>query len=211
MLARPMLASIFVVQGSAALRNPDRLVSQAKPVTDTLVPWAKQLAPPAVADRIPEDPKALVRLNGAVQVVGGLALATGRFPRIGALLLLGSMLPTTWAGHPFWTEDDPERRHAQRIQLLKNVTMAGGLMLAAVDTEGRPSLWWRARHGAKGARHSAKGARHGVKGAREAVKGARQGTGRAAERARHEIRRTARRARREAGQGATRLRAKLPG
>lgn len=189
MLARPMLASIFVIQGASAVKNPDALVPRAKPVTDTLVPQLKRLAPPAVADRIPEDPKTLVRVNGAVHLVGGLMLATGRLPRTGALLLLASMIPTTWAGHAFWQEDDPEQRYGQRIQLLKNVTMTGGLLLAAVDTDGRPGLWWRARHG---------------------VKGARKGTGRAAKQAGHEVRRTAGQARREAGHGARRLRARMP-
>jgi uncharacterized membrane protein YphA (DoxX/SURF4 family) len=33
----------------------------------------------------------------------------------------------------------------QRIHFLKNVSMLGGLILAATDTNGRPSLGWRAK------------------------------------------------------------------
>jgi hypothetical protein len=33
----------------------------------------------------------------------------------------------------------------QRMQFLKNAAMAGGLILAALDTEGRPSVRWRAK------------------------------------------------------------------
>jgi hypothetical protein len=36
----------------------------------------------------------------------------------------------------------------QRIQFFKNVSMLGGLLLAALDTEGRPSLSWRAHRAA---------------------------------------------------------------
>ena len=35
-------------------------------------------------------------------------------------------------------------RPAQKIQFLKNLSMLGGLLLATVDTEGKPGLAWRA-------------------------------------------------------------------
>ncbi|SDT22953.1 DoxX family protein [Actinopolymorpha singaporensis] len=149
MIARPMLASTFVVHGVRAIRNPDPLVPSAKSVTDQLVPTAKRMAPPAIADRIPEDPRTLVRINGAVQVVGGIALATGVGRRWGALALAASVLPTTYAGHAFWEEKDAESRGQQQVHFLKNVSIFGGLLLAAVDTEGKPGLAWRASHSAE--------------------------------------------------------------
>ena len=102
---------------------------------------------------MPTDPATLVRINGAAQVLAGLALATGRAPRLSALVLTGSLLPTTYAGHPFWEEKDKAARAAQRIHFLKNTSMLGGLILAATDLEGRPSLSWRARRAAKKASH----------------------------------------------------------
>ena len=52
----------------------------------------------------------------------------------------------------------------QRIQFLKNVSMFGGLLLASVDTEGKPGVAWRARRAAtdvkREARRLAKDARH---------------------------------------------------
>ncbi|MBK6501203.1 MAG: hypothetical protein IPG03_02165 [Candidatus Microthrix sp.] len=36
-----------------------------------------------------------------------------------------------------------------RIQFEKNASILGGLLLATVDTEGRPGLGWRARRAAK--------------------------------------------------------------
>ena len=39
---------------------------------------------------------------------------------------------------------DPQVRAQQRTQFLKNLGLLGGLLLAAVDTEGRPGLAYRA-------------------------------------------------------------------
>src|SRR5205807_669938 len=54
--------------------------------------------------------------------------------------------PTTLAAHRFWEEEDPELRSQQQVHFVKNLGLLGGLMLAAADTEGKPSLAWRARH-----------------------------------------------------------------
>jgi uncharacterized membrane protein YphA (DoxX/SURF4 family)/ElaB/YqjD/DUF883 family membrane-anchored ribosome-binding protein len=98
---------------------------------------------------LPDNPELLVKLNAGVQVGGGLLLATGRFRRLSALMLIGSIVPTTWAGHRFWELEDPEQRGQQRMQFLKNLGMLGGLVLELVDTEGAPSLSWRTRRMAR--------------------------------------------------------------
>jgi hypothetical protein len=92
----------------------------------------------------------LVRVNGIVQVSGGVLLAVGKYPRLAALALMGSIAPTTYAGHRFWQETDVEVRAQQKIQLLKNLGLLGGLILAVLDTEGAPSLGWKARRGVRG-------------------------------------------------------------
>ena len=61
-----------------------------------------------------------------------------------AATLASSLVPTTLAGHPFWQETDPAVRSAQRVQFLKNASILGGLILAANDTDGKPSVSWRA-------------------------------------------------------------------
>ncbi|MEU8224868.1 DoxX family protein [Kribbella sp. NPDC048915] len=166
-LARPLLSMIFVVQGANSIRNPEPLVPKAQPVTDRLVPMVKQVAPPQVSDRIPETTVNLVRLNGVVQVVGGLALATGKGRRLGASVLAATLVPVTVAGHPFWQVKDKETRQAQRIQFMKNLGLLGGLLLAAVDTEGKPGVAWRATHGARAAKRETK---RGAKAARREAK-----------------------------------------
>lgn len=128
-----MLASMFVAGGAAALREPEAHVPAAEPVTETLKPVADQAAPGSAM--LPDDTAQLVRINGAVQVVAGLALATGHFPRLAALVLAGTLGPTTVAGHAFWDEVDPQRRQEQQIHFIKNVSMAGGLLMATLDPD----------------------------------------------------------------------------
>ncbi len=142
--ARTMLAGIFISSGSAALNDPEPLVPRATPVVDRIAPWLERAVP-----ALPSDATSLVRLNGAVQVVGGLLLATGRFRRLAALTLAGSLIPSTLAGHPFWQKTDPVERRMHQIHFLKNLGLFGGLLLAALDTEGRPGVAWRTRHTAQ--------------------------------------------------------------
>ncbi|MEI8412698.1 MULTISPECIES: DoxX family protein [unclassified Kribbella] len=166
-LARPLLSMIFVVQGANSIRNPEPLVPKAQPVTDRLVPMVKKVAPPQIGDRIPETTVNLVRLNGAVQILGGLALASGKGRRLGAATLAATLVPVTVAGHPFWQVKDKEARAVQRIQFMKNLGLLGGLLLAVVDTEGKPGVAWRASHGARAAKRETK---RGAKAAKREAK-----------------------------------------
>lgn len=153
LLARPLLASMFLYGGVNAIRNAEGHGKAAEPVTDKLTELADRIAPQVP---IPHDPVTLVRINGAAQLAAGAALATGHVPRISSAVLAASLVPTTLAGHRFWEESDPAQRKAQTINFLKNVSMLGGLLLASVDTEGKPGVAWRARHAVKDAKREAK-------------------------------------------------------
>jgi uncharacterized membrane protein YphA (DoxX/SURF4 family) len=135
-VARPLLASIFVSGGLDALRNPEGKVKAAEAVTGPLTRHISAL---------PDDTALLVRVNGGVQVVAGILLSLGKFRRISSLALIGSIVPTTLAGHRFWDEVDDEKSAQQQVHFLKNLGVLGGLILAAADTEGEPSVSWRLR------------------------------------------------------------------
>lgn len=152
-LARPMLASIFVVGGAHALRNAPALAETAEPVAHRLVPLLQKAAPSVP---VPTDPTTLVRINAATQVVAGLALATGRAPRLSALALAATVAPTTIAGHRFWEAEDKAARQEQQIHFFKNVSALGGLLIAAGDTDGKPGVAWRTRRAATDARREAR-------------------------------------------------------
>jgi putative oxidoreductase len=131
-VARPLLASMFVTGGLDALRHPDSKVKMADAVVAPLT---------ARFPALPNDPRTFVRINGAVQVGAGTLLARGTAPRIASLVLIASLLPTTYAGHRFWEEADEGRRAGQRIHLLKNLGLLGGLVLSAA--------WPRTHHHAR--------------------------------------------------------------
>jgi putative oxidoreductase len=125
-VARPMLASMFVYGGAMALKDPGPRAAKAEPTAERL----QKLAP-----GLPITGANLARFNGAAQLAAGLALATGRFPRLAALGLAATLPPTTIAGHPYWNETDPGARANQRIHFLKNVSMTGGLLMATLDPD----------------------------------------------------------------------------
>ncbi len=134
-----MLAGMFIAGGLDAVRDPASKEQLAKDVA------------PGIAEPLglPSDPVKLVRINGAVQLVAGTLLAFGKLPRLSATALAISLVPTTWAGHRFWEHTDKQQRTQQQIQFLKNVGLLGGLIFAANDRGGRPSLTWRARRAAR--------------------------------------------------------------
>jgi uncharacterized membrane protein YphA (DoxX/SURF4 family) len=99
-------------------------------------------------------------MNGAAQVAGGLLLATGHATTPAALVLAGSLVPTTLAGHAFWQTTDPTERAQQQVHFFKNVSLLGGLLFAALDNEGRPGVVWRAGHLGSHAADSTRRAAH---------------------------------------------------
>jgi uncharacterized membrane protein YphA (DoxX/SURF4 family) len=104
-----LLGVMFVKLGFDAARSPGPRVEKAA---------ALGLSNPALA----------VRGNGAAMVVGGAALTLNKLPRLAALGLIASMIPTTLAGHAFWEAEGGERK-AQEIQFGKNLALIGGLIL----------------------------------------------------------------------------------
>lgn len=114
-LSRAALAAPFVQLGYEAVKEPGMRVRAAEKVG------------------IPEEyADAAVRANGATMVLGGLAVAIGVQPRLGAAAVIGSLIPTTIAGHAFWNDTDPVARKTNQIQVLKNLGLAGGLLAVVV-------------------------------------------------------------------------------
>ena len=169
-IARPLLAAMFVDSGLDQFRHPGPKVERARPLVD-------KIAEPL---RLPNDPELLVRANGAAMAGAGTLFAIGRLPRLSALVLAATIVPTTYAAHPFWAEKDPEQRRQQRGHFIKNLGLLGGVLLATVDTEGKPGLAWRSQRAARDARRAA---HHAKKDARRATRGARRETKLAARRA----------------------------
>ena len=140
-----MLAATFIYGGIDTLRNP---APKVKLAGDTVGPLVNAIPQLSSAEQV-------VKIDAAVKIVAGATLALGKFPRLSSAALVASLVPTTYSGHPFWEKKDPAERRQQLVHFLKNASMVGGLLLAAVDTEGKPSLAWRAQHAPHAISHAA--------------------------------------------------------
>ncbi|MFP5218261.1 MAG: DoxX family protein [Actinomycetes bacterium] len=120
-LARPLLAATFIAEGVDALRNPGPHVQQAESAGL-------------------KDAERLVQLNAATKVGGGALLALNKLPRLSALALAASLVPTTMVRNAFWSEDDPQAKAQKRNGLVTDLGLLGGLLVATADTGGRESV-----------------------------------------------------------------------
>ncbi|PNI10072.1 DoxX family protein [Arthrobacter sp. AFG7.2] len=141
-LARPMLASSFVIAGVDKLKNADDTAQQLSPL----------LRKAAASLPFKSDEKTLARVIGGTQVGAGVLFGLGKFSRLSATVLTVISLLNTfveWRSADISTREGRENR---RNQLLKNLSLSGGALLASVDTAGKPGLAWRAEHLAADAR-----------------------------------------------------------
>ncbi|MGB8386837.1 DoxX family membrane protein, partial [Mycobacterium sp.] len=137
-------SAVFVGQGIDSLRNPKPAAEAAAPAVDGL-----RALPDPIGSSIPSDPQTFAQINAAVQIGGGLLLATGKMPRVASAALAFTVLPANLGAHMFWTESDPQRKAEKRQAFLTDLSLLGGLMIASADTAGKPSLGWRGRRAAE--------------------------------------------------------------
>jgi uncharacterized membrane protein YphA (DoxX/SURF4 family)/gas vesicle protein len=148
-----MLAATFISRGVEALRSPKPAADAARPTLEGL-----SKLPDPVGANVPTNAETVARVTAAIQIGAGLLLSTGRLPRISSTALALSVVPSSLGAHAFWAETDPGRKADERRAFLADVGLVGGLIIAAVDTEGRPSLGWRARRAAQKAGDAVSGA-----------------------------------------------------
>ena len=138
-----MLSAAFIGRGIDALRSPKPAADAARPTLEGL-----SKLPDPVGTKVPSNAETVARINAAVQIGGGLLLATGKLPRLASAALAVSVVPGSLGGHMFWNQTDPGRKADERRAFLTDVSLIGGLIIAAADTEGKPSLGWRGRNAA---------------------------------------------------------------
>jgi putative oxidoreductase len=167
--AQPVVETVADKVAEAADQAAGALPDAARPVAEQAAEAARPLGSGTAAGpgfRLPDDPELLTKVNGGVMVGAGLLLAVGKLPRLSAAALAATLVPTTLAAHRFWEATDDEERQAQQIHFMKNVGLLGGLALAAIDTEGRPGVAWRARRAGRSARSAGRTARREARLAR---------------------------------------------
>ncbi|MCF2705971.1 DoxX family membrane protein [Arcanobacterium haemolyticum] len=134
MFARPLLAAPFVLSGIDALKHPENHRERARTLTPLLNKAGVELDDSQI--------DMATRAMGATNIVCSCALSVGKLPRLSAAILAGIQIPVTLANAPFWLHKGEQRR-ADVAQLASQAGLLGGLLLAAVDLAGRPSLTWR--------------------------------------------------------------------
>ncbi|MCQ9367995.1 DoxX family protein [Brevibacterium sp. 50QC2O2] len=115
--ARTLLGGGIAYLGAQAALNPGQRPEVAKKTLDQI----RGVVP------LPFDDETAVRLNGAAQALFGATLSLGLLPRVSALGLAATLVPTTLAGHSFW-EKDADARPGDIVQFSKNAAIIGGLL-----------------------------------------------------------------------------------
>lgn len=149
-VARPLLASSFIASGVDRLKNSANTAEQLRPVLERAgktVPSAKPVTSNA---------EMVAKVVSGTQIGAGVLLGIGKLSRFAATLLVASSALNAVVEYRSADGSSKEAKAQRRNQLLKNVSLIGAVLLAAVDTNGKPGLAWRAEHFASDTRKNAK-------------------------------------------------------
>jgi putative oxidoreductase len=104
-------------------------------VIDQSVPAHEMAARGAPAGMVP-----LLMMSGrAIQLLAGIGLMLGVFPRLSAVALLAFLIPATFIAHSFWLATGTPTFMGQLINFSKNTAMCGGLLFVAA-TAAQPAM-----------------------------------------------------------------------
>ena len=152
-LIRPLLAAPFIVRGVQALRAP----------APTPAPLGSNGGLTAMS------PETLMKVTAGAQIGGAAMLILGFVPRLASLVLGATLVPATLTNNRFWEERDASRRKEQLLDVARDAGLFAGVMAAALDTGGRPSVFWSGR---RAAGRAAQTVAEGVSGAYHTLPGA---------------------------------------
>ena len=120
LVARILLAAIFISAGLSKLAGFDGTVGYIA---------SKGLPVPAV----------LAALTIALEVLGGIAVVIGYKARVAGFLLASFSVVAAFIFHNFWAVP-ADQAYIQNIMFMKNLSMAGGLLLLTVFGAGGFSI-----------------------------------------------------------------------
>lgn len=120
LLARFALAAIFLISGATKLVD---VSGTAAYMSSVGIPY----------------PETLAMCAGIVEILCAVSLIFGALTRIGALVLVLFLIPTTLLFHNFWAFEG-DVRQMQLVNFLKNLGIGGGLLLLISFGPGRYSV-----------------------------------------------------------------------
>jgi putative oxidoreductase len=119
-LARFLIAALFLLSGTTKLIAPAGAAALMSRYNMPLVPL-------------------FLWVTIAIEIIAALAILIGYRTRLAALVLFVWMVPVTLVFHAFWSVDAAQFV-SQRTQFMKNLSIAGGLLLLVVNGAGAFSL-----------------------------------------------------------------------
>jgi putative oxidoreductase len=120
LVGRVLLGSIFVISGVGKLTGFSGLVTN-------------------IAGKGLPVPQVLAALTIAIELGAGLLLVIGWKARSAAFLIFLFIIPVSLTFHNFWAMEGPQAA-MNKIQFMKNVSIMGGMLLAAAFGPGRYSV-----------------------------------------------------------------------
>lgn len=73
-------------------------------------------------------PSIMLTMAGILEIIGALSVIFGIRAKIGAIILLITLIPATILFHDFWNIADSTQRTMQMIHFFKNISIFGGLL-----------------------------------------------------------------------------------
>jgi putative oxidoreductase len=119
--ARALFSMLFVLSGASHLMH-----------------W-RETAAQAAYEGLPL-PGLLSAGGTGLLLVGGASVLLGAWTRVGAALLALFLVSASLLMHAFWRVRDPQVAQLQRIQFMKNLSLAGGALLFVYFGSGPLSL-----------------------------------------------------------------------
>ncbi|AWB83936.1 DoxX family protein [Corynebacterium liangguodongii] len=147
-LARPLLASVYVVDGVETVINP----SSHRESAESVLKKVRSVVPAPYGSYLPSSPETAAQIVGGVKAGAGSLFALGKAPRTAAALLAVTAVPSIVGRHAFWEASDDEEKARRRSGAITDAALLGGVLLATVDTDGNPGLSWRAKNAARTAK-----------------------------------------------------------
>jgi putative oxidoreductase len=120
-LGRVLMSVVFIL-------NALGIIDQSIPAHEMV----ERGAPPSLVP-------AMMLAGRAVELLAGLGLIWGVFPRLAALALFTFLVPATLISHSFWLSAGTPAFMGQLINVSKNVAILGGLLFIA-GSGGQPGV-----------------------------------------------------------------------
>lgn len=127
-IARPLLAAWFIYGGVESIIDPEHRAERSAKLID---PALKEVGLEEVPTSV------LVQAHGVATVAAATALAFSKTPKTSATALGLLAAITAVAGRPFWLEEPGHAREAGREAFIKNISLLGGVMIAATAGNSR--------------------------------------------------------------------------